>query len=319
VYEPEQSAGRPLKVGIYLLPWTGGMAGETPRWTDVLAMAERVEALGFDSLWVSDHFLHDFPDEERQGPWEGWSMLSALAARTSRVTLGTNVMCTSFRNPALLAKMADTVDEISDGRLVLGVGAGWHEPEYRAIGEPFDHRVSRFEEALQIITGLLRDGAIDFDGRYYSARECELRPRGPRRGGPPIMVGSRGPRMLRLLAKHADWWNGGWANRASDVPARVSLLEDACDDTGRDPGGIVRTTGVMVDMPGVWPHRGRDWATKLRARVSPLSGTPDDIAGELRAMSRHGIQHVQVWLDPLSVTGIEAFAPVLDALDRNPS
>lgn len=290
------------------------MAGDTPRWKDVLAMAERTEALGFDSLWVSDHVLHDFPDEERQGPWEGWSLLSALAARTSRVTLGTNVLATSFRNPALLAKMADTVDEISGGRLVLGIGAGWHEPEYRAIGEPFDHRVSRFEEAILIIAGLLRDGAIDFEGRYFAARDCELRPRGPRPGGPPIMVGSRGPRMLRILARHASWWNAGWSNRAADVPGRMRLLHEACRDTDRDPNTITRTTGVMLDIPGVWEHRGRDWATRLRARVSPLSGTTDEIARELRTMAGHGIQHVQVWLDPLSVAGIEALAPVLDTL-----
>lgn len=305
-----------MQVGVYLLPWTEGMAGETPRWSDVLAMAERVEALGFDSLWVSDHFLHDFQDEERQGPWEGWSLLAALAARTSRVTLGTNVLATSFRNPALLAKMADTVDEISGGRLVLGIGAGWHEPEYRAMGLPFDHRVSRFEEAITIISGLLREGAIDFEGRYYSARECELRPRGPRPNGPPIMVGSRGPRMLRLLAQHADWWNGGWANSADDVPPRVALLHEACADTGRDPATIVHTCGVMIDIPGEFPHRGHDWATRLRARITPLTGDSDHIASELRTMAGHCIEHVQIWLDPLSVDGIEALAPVLESLDR---
>jgi probable F420-dependent oxidoreductase len=308
--------GRPLKVGIYLLPWTGGMAGDTPRWSDVLAMGQRVEALGFDSLWVSDHFMHAIPDEEYQGPWEGWSILSALAASTQRLTLGTNVMCTGFRNPALLAKMADTVDEISGGRLVLGIGAGWHEPEYHAIGEPFDHRASRFEEAMQIISGLLRDGAVDFEGRYYSARECELRPRGPRPEGLPIMVGTRGPRMLRITARYADWWNGGWPSYAERLPPLLSALNDACADVGREPDSIVRTAGVMADIPGDYPHRGHDWVTKLRGRVPPLSGTPEEMAAELRAMAEAGIQHVQVWLDPLSVEGIEGFGRVLEALDR---
>src|SRR5438046_2801072 len=127
--------------------------------------------------------------------WEGWSLLSALAASTRRVELGTLVVATSFRNPALLAKIADTVDEISGGRLVLGLGAGWHEPEYLAFGYPFDHRVSRFAEAIAIIHGLLRDGCVDFDGTYSSPRDCELRPRGPRPQGPPIMIGSTSPRM----------------------------------------------------------------------------------------------------------------------------
>jgi probable F420-dependent oxidoreductase len=310
-----ESARRPLQVGIYLLPWTSGMAGKTPRWHDVLAMAHRVEALGFDSLWVSDHVLHDFPDEERQGPWEGWSLLAALAASTSRITLGTNVLCSSFRNPALLAKMADTVDEISGGRLILGIGAGWHEPEYRAIGEPFDRRVSRFEEAIQIITGLLREGAVDFEGRYYAARECELRPRGPRPAGLPVMVGTRGPRMLRITARYADWWNGGWPSYADRVPPLLASLDEACAEVGRDPATIVRTAGVMADIPGVCPHRGQDWVTRLRARVPPLTGAPEDMAAELRALAGAGVQHVQVWLDPLSVGGIEAFAPVLEALD----
>jgi probable F420-dependent oxidoreductase len=308
-------SARPLKVGIYLLPWTAGMAGETPRWTDVLAMARSVEAVGFDSLWVCDHLLHAFDDDATQGPWEGWSLLSALAAVTSRVELGTLVMCAGFRNPALLAKMADTVDEISGGRLILGLGAGWHAPEYRAMGLPFDHRVSRFEEALTIIHGLLRHGAVDVEGMYYQARECELRPRGPRPSGPPLLIGTRGPRMLRLTARYADYWNGAWPSRAAQLAERLADLDAACADEDRDPASLARSAGVMIDLPGDYPHRGHDWATKLRARVSPLTGTPDEIAAELRRFAAAGVSHLQIWLDPLTPAGIEAFAPVLAALD----
>src|SRR5436309_8326662 len=170
---------RPIKLGLTLPQIEGMMHGETARWTDLLAMARRAEEVGFDSVWVVDHLLlHGVRQtRQREGLWECWTLLAALAAATERVELGPLVCCTGFRNPALLAKMADTVDEISGGRLILGLGAGWHEYEYNAFGYPFDHRVGRFEEALTIIHTLLREGKADFQGTYYQVRECELRPR----------------------------------------------------------------------------------------------------------------------------------------------
>jgi alkanesulfonate monooxygenase SsuD/methylene tetrahydromethanopterin reductase-like flavin-dependent oxidoreductase (luciferase family) len=171
----------------------GMMAGATPRWPDVLAMAAAAENVGLDSVWVIDHLV--FPPSEASeapiGVWEGWSILAPLAATTRRIELGTFVVCSGFRNPALLAKMAATVDDISNGRLTLGLGAGNNEFEHQAFGYPFDHRVSRFEEALAIIHPLLRMGRVDFAGRYYQARNCELRLSGPRLNGPPIVVGNK--------------------------------------------------------------------------------------------------------------------------------
>src|SRR5919202_5050441 len=210
------STGR-LKLG--LLMRNGEMRthpGRLIRWSELREMAWTAEAVGIDTLFAADHLLfrHSPPVVMRAGEtssiWEAWTVLSALAEVTERVTLGPLVACTGFRNPALLAKMADTLDEVSDGRLILGLGAGWHQPEYDAFGYPFDHLAGRFEEALGIIVPLLREGEVDFVGRYYTARECVLRPRGPRPAGPPIWIGACGPRMVRLAARYADVFNSVW-------------------------------------------------------------------------------------------------------------
>src|SRR5215470_16017145 len=161
----------------------------------IRAIAQQAEEDGFDSIWLADHLFYRNPDEPTRGIWECWTILAALAEATKRVEIGPLVLCNSFRNPSILAKMAATADEVSNGRLILGVGAGWNEPEYQAFGLPFDHRVSRFEEALQILRPLLRDGHVDFTGRYYEARDCEDVPRGPRPQGPPLLVGGEGPRL----------------------------------------------------------------------------------------------------------------------------
>ena len=307
---------RPFKVGLCLTPWEDPTSGTARRWADLLARARRAEAVGFDSLWVPDHLLFRWPgkEDEPQGIWEGWSLLAALAAATERVELGTLVACTGFRNPALLAKMADTVDEVSGGRLILGLGAGWHEPEFRAFGFPYDRRVDRFEEALAIVTGLLREGHVDFEGAYYQARECELRPRGPRPQGLPILVGTRGgERMLRLAARYADAWNRdfpasnpGFARFApEDLAAWHVRVDAACAAVGRDPGTLARTGAVMVDLPDATGREG--WGA--------LVGSSEELAEGLRGYARACFSHVQLWLEPGTVQGIEAFAPVLDLLN----
>jgi alkanesulfonate monooxygenase SsuD/methylene tetrahydromethanopterin reductase-like flavin-dependent oxidoreductase (luciferase family) len=323
---PSVQRGRPLKVGLLLPIIEGLMEGDTARWTDVLAIARRAEDLGFDSLWLSDHLLFRLPGREDKpvGMWEGWTLLAALAASTSRIELGPFVSCTSFRNPALTAKMADTVDEISGGRLILGLGAGWHEPEYHAFGLPFDHRASRFEEAFTIIRSLLRDGYVDFAGQYYSARDCELRPRGPRPQGPPLMIGTKGPRMLRITAPHVDSWNSDWTSKPSAIPPMRELVDTACRDVGRDPVTLERTAGLLIDLPERDPLRsGRasvSGATEPTTKPDPpATGTPEELAELLRGYAREGITHVQVWLDPATVAGVESFAAVLELLDSGQS
>ena len=316
--------GRPLKVGLMLPIIEGLMEAETARWSDVLSIALRAEDLGFDSLWFPDHLLFRLLGKEDQpvGMWEAWSLLAAVAAKTSRIELGPFVSCTSFRNPALTAKMADTVDEISGGRLILGLGAGWHEPEYTAFGFPFDHRASRFEEAFTIIRSLLRDGHVDFDGTYYSTRDCELRPRGPRPQGPPLMVGTKGPRMLRVTAPHVDAWNSDWTSKPSVIPPMTELVDTACREVGRDPATLERTAGLLIDLPERDPNRsGRASVTGATEPTTkpdpPATGTPEELAELLRGYARVGIVHVQVWLDPITVAGVESFARTLELLDRD--
>lgn len=284
------------------------MGGGSARWSDLLEMAKTAEACGFDSLWVSDHLIFRFAGKDPQGVWECWSLLAALAAVTERIEIGPLVSCTSFRNPALLAKVADTVDEISGGRLILGLGAGWHEPEYAAFGYPFDRRVARFAEALTIVAGLLRHGEIDFSGEFYQARECELRPRGPRASGPPLMIGATGDRMLRLTAEHADIWNAWGVNDPAAVPALRDRVDAACIDIGRDPATLERTCTVLIDLDGR--------AGRPRETAPFLDGSAESIAETLRGHAREGITHIQIVLDPNTVAGVEQCARVLDYLDR---
>ena len=302
---------RPLKVGIQL-PEVERVAP----WKDLATMARRAEEVGFDSLWVGDHLLYRPPGEEPKGPWEAWSLLAALAAITERVELGPLVAATSFHNPAMLAKKADTIEEISGGRLILGLGAGWNETEYRAFGYPFDHRVSRFEEAFTIVRTLLREGHVDFDGVYYQARDCELRPRGPRPQGPPLMIGSEGGRMLRIALPHVESWNAWYAwfdNRPENLDPLKDKVDAACREVGRDSAAVERTCAVLVGLTGAVGRTSGDPTDNV---IPALTGSAEELAEVLRAYARAGIGHVQLILDPNTVGAIEEFAPVLELLDR---
>ncbi|HUG16469.1 MAG TPA: LLM class flavin-dependent oxidoreductase [Thermomicrobiales bacterium] len=302
----EQAPTHPSTVGVILPLGEGRMEGQTACWSDLLAMSRRAEEVGFDSIWFVDHLLSQQSAGPIIGVWECWSLLAAVAASTSRVEIGTLVACTAFRNPALVAKMADTVDEISNGRLVLGLGAGHFEREFGAFGFPFDHRASRFEEALAIIAGLLRDGRIDVHGRFYSARDCELRPRGPRALGPPLMVGTIGPRMLRLTARHADIWNVYFdktGNSPDALPALRARVDEACVAEGRDPATLERSASVIIGMDG------RTCMEGVPTRL--FAGNSSAIVDELLAYTRQGVTRLQVRLEPNTVESIEQFAAVL--------
>jgi probable F420-dependent oxidoreductase len=296
-----------IRLGLNLPYAEGSMAGLTPGWPDILAMAQAAETVGFDAVWISDHVGFGDPAGEWTGAWEAWTLLSALAASTERVMLGTYVLCTPFRNPALLAKMAETLDEVSGGRVILGLGAGWNEVEFESYGFPFEERFGRFEDSLRIISSMLRTGVADHAGRFAQARHARLAPRGPRPGGLPIMVGAEGPRMLRLTAELADHWNYG-LHLASETAAMIPMVNEACRAAGRDPAMLTKSAEALVRvLPAA-----RDQPPEERE----LRGEPTELAAALQEYADLGMDELQIQLRPNNLEGVFAFAPVLEALGR---
>jgi alkanesulfonate monooxygenase SsuD/methylene tetrahydromethanopterin reductase-like flavin-dependent oxidoreductase (luciferase family) len=322
-------SGRRLRVGLFVPTWTTGSGlpewttagfGSDPTWADVLETARLAEDAGVDSLWVCDHMLMDddwgAPDDGVLRPPDGatgcrdaWAVLAALGVATHRVELGTLVGCTGYQNPARLARLADTIDEISGGRLILGLGAGDHWSEFQRFGVPLDRPIARFEEALRIIVPLLRDGRVDFQGEFYAARDCQLSPRA-RPSGPPILIGAlgSGPRMNRLVVEFADQWNG-WFTFEDEpfVPwlrERMTSLDDACRARGRAPESLARTASVSIAFDG------------STAEGGSISGTHQQIAERLFELGDLGVDHVQVVTAPAGPRGVEGLAKVLEIIDR---
>ena len=251
-------------------------------WREIRALAEQAEAGGADSLWVSDHFLYRPGDGRQTGYHEAWSLVSAVAATTERVQVGTLVLATSFRPPGILAKMAATTDDIAGGRLILGLGCGWHEPEYVAFGYPFDHRVDRFEEALEIIVRLLREGSVTFHGhgtRSTTRSSGRRRPIGRRSScrPPPADDAHHGPARRRVadgVVRPATR-----SSRADEFP-RATL-------EGRDP--------ATIEIDGRAHGRRSDPETRHIA-----AGPVGPIADGLAEWSAIGVAHVQLGIEPTS-------------------
>jgi probable F420-dependent oxidoreductase len=282
-----------MKIGgmVRLAAPAEGNNPRNPSYKEIREVAKRMESTGFDVIWLADHLLYRYPNKPTGGIWECWTILSALAEATSRVELGTLTLCASIRNPAVLAKMAVSLDEVSGGRLIFGIGAGWNEPEYRAFGLPFDHRVDRFEEALQIIAPLLRDGHVDFAGKYYTARDCELAPRGPRPSGPPILIGAERPRMLRLAARYADLWNSGYFATVDTFAASRAAFDAARADVGPAAANV----GVTALLKVGWADLG---TLPAWFGADPyLTGGAVNIAEALQGYADAGVAHVilQYW------------------------
>jgi alkanesulfonate monooxygenase SsuD/methylene tetrahydromethanopterin reductase-like flavin-dependent oxidoreductase (luciferase family) len=208
--------------------------------------------------------------------------------------------------------MADTLDEISGGRLILGLGAGWNEPEYTAYGFPFDHRFSRFEEAFTIIRTLLQTSHIDFEGDFYSARDCELRPRGPRPEGPPLMIGSKGGKMLELALPHVQYWNAWprwWGNEPARLTGLIAVVDAAAAAANVAPGSFQRTTAVFIRLQGI-----ETLDNQNDPEASHFTGSDQEIAQFLRDVAATGIDHIQVVLDPITVPGVERHCRIVENL-----
>lgn len=298
-----------MKVGVQL-PEAERVVG----WPEYRQIALTAEECGLDSIWVGDHLLYRDDGTGPRGPWEAWSILAGLAEATRRVELGPLVAATSFHSPAMLAKKAATVDEISGGRLVLGLGAGWNRPEYEAFGFPYDQRVSRFEEAFTVIRTLVRTGHIDFEGRFYTHRDLELLP--PARPDMKLMLGSNGPRMLRIAVPHVDMWNSWhvwFGNRAGGLAPLIDRLDAACAEAGRDPNAIERTVAVHVQLGR---GSGRFAGSDSRPRVEPISGNHEEIAASLEEFAEWGITQLQVVVDPIDSAAVEELGEVVRLLGR---
>jgi alkanesulfonate monooxygenase SsuD/methylene tetrahydromethanopterin reductase-like flavin-dependent oxidoreductase (luciferase family) len=277
-----------MKVGV-LYPIHGPFAGpnySAPSYAKIKGIVQTAEREGLDSAWITDHLLFRFPPENINiGCQDTFTFWAGIAEATKTIELGSMVLCTAFRNPATLAKMAVSLDEIANHRVTLGLGCGWHEPEFRAFGIPFTNIVSRFEEAMSIIHPLLRKGTVDFQGTYYRASNCDLDPPDTRPGGIPILIASKGERLLDLTARFADQWNAAWFGKPDGYLRRVADLDAACERQGRDPKSIVKTAGVSVRFTDGSTTADHDPAGQIQ-------GTVETLAEGLRAYADAGCDHV---------------------------
>ena len=302
---------RSIEIGLVLPLEESWTDGSTPRWTEIHELAVRAEQMAFDTVWLPDELLWRPPGGEVRGWWECLAMTGAVAAATSRVKVGTWIMSALHRNPGITAKAAETIDEISGGRFVFGLGSGHAGRQAHAFGLPEDHVYGRFSEAVDIIVPLLRQGRSDFEGAFHAARDLEHRPIGPRPGQIPIMIGAKGPKMLRLAALHADIWSW-YVEEKSDLAEfapRLAALEAACIEAGRDPATIGKSAGIVVEPTPI--------TGAADVLAAPLSGSAEEIADGLRSFRAAGFTHVEVLLWPRTLAALEAMAPVLEMLDAD--
>ena len=313
-----------LRLGLILPTWT---ETDDLRYSQVEEVAAVAAEVGFDALWVSDHLqlpsdnaelkrragvdFPDNPDIQNEGYLECFTTMAALAVSIPRLTIGSFVASTGYRNAGLMAKMAVTIDDISDGRLILGLGSGDSEGEHTTFGFPTEQRVGRFEETLQITKKLFAKETVDFDSTHHQLKGLRLLPAAHRKGGPPIMIGTLNPkaRMQRLVAQYADIWNG-WLGYTDASPEsaekQLRIIDGACREHGRDPNTLVATTAVRGAMPGS--------GYTPRPDENPLQGSPKQMAETLRGHAKLGVSEVQVALTMGGPQGVRAFAQVIEEL-----
>ena len=323
-----------MRLGLAMPHYDTSLAGEDASWEGLLAAATTAERARFDSLWVSDHLFLDWGKyggpSDRQGSFECWTTLSALAGATERVRLGSLTLCNDLRNPALLAKMAATLDVLSAGRLDLGLGAGWYEPEYEAAGIPFDSagtRIRRMGETADILRRLLRGEELTFDGRHYQLAGAICRPLPVQQPAPPVWMGGKGDLLLRTVARHADGWNFSWVGSIETYEERLRVAEKECEAADRDPATLKRSVGVYLlagrdegdvrrrferliertpkgVLTGSTGGAAVSWEEFRQSRVA---GTVDEVVEQLGRLGELGVEEVIVTLGvlPFQVVDLE--------------
>jgi alkanesulfonate monooxygenase SsuD/methylene tetrahydromethanopterin reductase-like flavin-dependent oxidoreductase (luciferase family) len=300
---------RAFEIGVVVPVMQFGSERVTPRWPEIRDIALRAEEIGFDTIWTPDELVWQVSEGPPRGFWDSISIAGAVASVTSRAKVGTWVMSALHRNPGIVAKTVETLDEISGGRFVFGLGAGHEWPgQAHAFGLPEDHIFGRFDEALQIIVPLLRGGRADFEGTWHAARALTQQPTGPRPNQIPIMIGGNGPKGQRHAVRHADIYSCYVEERAhvDEVAPRLASLDAICAELGRDPSALRRSVGLWVN--GLEP---------AGDRPNVLSGSPDEMADVLRSFREAGFTQVELMFNPGTMAGLDALAPVLELLDES--
>lgn len=297
---------RPLRLGVQLPEVEREVS-----WRELRDIARAAEHVGFDSIWVGDHLLYRGDGRQERGPYDAWSLLAGLAVATERVTIGPLVACAGFRVPALLAKTATTVDEMSGGRLVLGLGAGWNRPDFEAFGLPFDHRVARFEEAFEVIRHLVAGERVTLHGRYVDVTDAVLAPAPSH--SLRLMIGSNAPRMLAATLPYVDRWNTWWDDYGNTPEGFARLnagVSAAAERAGRSPEEIDRSACVLVVLDAATTER------PVPDGVQPLTGTTTEIADGLRRLADAGADEAILVVDPITRESVESLGDVVERLDR---
>jgi probable F420-dependent oxidoreductase len=313
-----------MRVGLALPQFDISVPGERPlRWATVAGWACRAEAAGFDSLWLADHLFWDVA--RYGGPAEPTSVLdplaslAALARTTIRARLGTLVLCAPLRPPSVLAKALATLDVVSGGRLTVGMGAGWYEPEFAAAGVPFlspGARLDQLEEAITVLRGMWGGGPFSHAGRYWTVDAAMCLPRPVQQPAPPIVVGGRGDRLLEVAARCADGWNTVWAWTREAYDQRVRTLRAACERVGRDPASISLSLGLLTlvgeseadvrhrfeRLRGVAPPGVLDRVPLEEWRRGRLVGTVEQVREQVAGWADAGVDELIVGAGPLPFT-----------------
>lgn len=299
-----------MRIGL-INELNGRLDGPTPppTWATTLARARAAETVGFDTFVFEDGLLYRREDGI-YGVWEATTFAGALAASTSRITISTSVINAPYRPPALVAKIAESLDEISGGRFVLGIGAG-NTSDYEAFGVPDDKRYSRFAEAIHIIHALLKEGGVDFAGEFHTAKGAAMVLRGPSGHGPPINIAAGGPRMLDLAAKYGDLWNWwAWGETLDQIRTRftplIAKLDEACEKVGRDPESLGRTIDLYTVVPPAFSKRAGE------SEVSqPVTGSAEQIAEFMHGLAEMRVEEVRCDVWPKTLDAVEAMSDVV--------